>query len=313
MWTSSRVNPLCTPANEEQSDTYVDTAPLTNPPRTSNRLWCKSPPSTRSRSSRRLGALCGFLIVQFAKLETVAHAQKTLNSSCRSAPDGRHHLGRPPSKYWWASCSVYLTTFLLLGVAPPEILDNNGERVTSQSSLHDSALFVVYNDDVRIRSEQFVRLRRRAGSRTCRVRWAARRITTSPSRGRLCWPCPARTGGGATRACTGTPSSTSLASSRRPQLLKMVLAQSALERVVAGTVHACKACKALGHGLQNCSSPGSGTPPRPLPPKWKEVVGQVAMTSNFDSHRVAREARKDNQLQWSLRHPGLRPAQLHRS
>ena len=29
MWTSSSLNPLCTPANEEQSDTFVDTAPLT--------------------------------------------------------------------------------------------------------------------------------------------------------------------------------------------------------------------------------------------------------------------------------------------
>ena len=73
----------------------------------------------------------------------------------------------------------------------------------------------------------------------------------------------------------------------------MVLAQSALERGVAGTVHACKVCKALGHGLQNCSSPGSGTPPPPPPPTWKgvrqaegaEIAGQVAVTSPFHSHR----------------------------
>ena len=29
MWIGSRLNPLCTPANEEQSDTFADTAPLT--------------------------------------------------------------------------------------------------------------------------------------------------------------------------------------------------------------------------------------------------------------------------------------------
>ena len=45
MWTSSRVNPLCTPANEEQSDTFVDTAPLAG--------YCPRP-STTTTSQRPL-------------------------------------------------------------------------------------------------------------------------------------------------------------------------------------------------------------------------------------------------------------------
>ena len=50
----------------------------------------------------------------------------------------RKELPGPPSfVFWWASFRVCRTTLLLLDVAPPEILDNRGEMVRSQSFLHD--------------------------------------------------------------------------------------------------------------------------------------------------------------------------------
>ena len=92
-------------------------------------------------------------------------------------PDGsrqRKELPGPPSFVcWWASFGVYRTTLLLLDVAPPEILDNFGGMVWSLSFLYDDAWFVVYNADVRMRSEPFERLRRRADRDQ-----AARRTTT---------------------------------------------------------------------------------------------------------------------------------------
>ena len=39
-------------------------------------------------------------------------------------------------------------------------------------------------------------------------------------------------------------------------------------------LHACNLCKALEHGMQSCSSPGSCTWPLPPPSMWKEEVGQ---------------------------------------
>ena len=51
----------------------------------------------------------------------------------------------------------------------------------------------------------------------------ARQITTLPSRGGQCSRWPSRTQSGGMRTCTSPPSSTLLASSWRPQPLKMVL------------------------------------------------------------------------------------------
>ena len=80
-------------------------------------------------------------------------------------PDGswqRKELPGPPIfEYWWAYFKIYCTTLLLLDAALPEILDNCGEMVKSQS-LHDDAWFVVHNADVGVRSEQVERLRWRA-------------------------------------------------------------------------------------------------------------------------------------------------------
>jgi hypothetical protein len=82
-------------------------------------------------------------------------------------PDGTWHrkeLPGPPSfEHWWSSFRVLRTIFLLLDVAPPELLDNYGEMVRGFHALYGpSAWFLIYTADVRMRSEHFDRLRRYA-------------------------------------------------------------------------------------------------------------------------------------------------------
>ena len=82
-------------------------------------------------------------------------------------PDGswqRKELPGPHSfEFWWASFRVYRAIFLLLDAAPPEVLDNYGEMLRGFSTLYGAeAWFLIYNADVRMRSEQFERLRRKA-------------------------------------------------------------------------------------------------------------------------------------------------------
>ena len=78
--------------------------------------------------------------------------------------------------------------------------------------------FVLYNADVQVRSVHFERLRWRAERITQPSGpQAARRLTTSPNRGAQCSRRPSRTKSGGMSTCTGPPSSTSLASSGRPQ------------------------------------------------------------------------------------------------
>ena len=81
-------------------------------------------------------------------------------------PDGTWHkreLPGPPSwDHWWASYRVLRTAFLLLEVADPEILDNYGELIRSFVTTYGArAWFIVYNADIRMRSEHFDRIRRR--------------------------------------------------------------------------------------------------------------------------------------------------------
>ena len=68
-----------------------------------------------------------------------------------------HHreLPGPPSfEHWWASFRVLRTIFLLLDVAPPELLDNYGEMVRSFHLLYGAdAWFIIYTADIRMRSE----------------------------------------------------------------------------------------------------------------------------------------------------------------
>eukprot|EP00973_Karenia_brevis_P094717 12423803-Karenia_brevis.AAC.1 len=82
-------------------------------------------------------------------------------------PDGSWHRrelpGPPTFDHWWASYRVLKITYLLLDVAPSEILDNYGEMVRGFNSLYgQAAWFIIYTADVRMRSEQFERLRRQA-------------------------------------------------------------------------------------------------------------------------------------------------------
>ena len=80
-------------------------------------------------------------------------------------PEGswvRHELPGPPSfDSWWASFRVYRTTILLLEAAPPEVLDNYGEMVRAFNAMYgNECWFIIYNAEVRMRSEHFERLRR---------------------------------------------------------------------------------------------------------------------------------------------------------
>ena len=82
-------------------------------------------------------------------------------------PDGtwtRRDLPGPPTfEHWWASYRVLRVIYLLLDVAPPEVLDNYGEMLRSFATTYGSqGWFLVYQADVRMRSEHFDRLRRQA-------------------------------------------------------------------------------------------------------------------------------------------------------
>lgn len=82
-------------------------------------------------------------------------------------PDGswqRNSLPGPSTfELWWAAFRVLRCTLLLLEVVPPEILDAYGEFIREQNTAYGpDAWFLVYQADVRMRSEHFDRIRRRA-------------------------------------------------------------------------------------------------------------------------------------------------------
>ena len=82
-------------------------------------------------------------------------------------PDGTWHRrelpGPPTFEHWWLSYRVLRTTTLLLEMAPPEHLDNYGEMVrTFATKYGPTCWWLVYQADVRMRSEHFERLRRAA-------------------------------------------------------------------------------------------------------------------------------------------------------
>jgi len=82
-------------------------------------------------------------------------------------PDGswqqRELPGPPTLEQWWASFRVLRTTYLLLGTVATEILGNYGEMVRGFHAMYGpQAWFIIYTADVRMRSENFERLRRHA-------------------------------------------------------------------------------------------------------------------------------------------------------
>jgi hypothetical protein len=93
--------------------------------------------------------------------------QKLSYLSWTFQPDGTWHRkelpGPPTFEHWWSSFRVLRVAYLLLDVAPPELLDNYGEMLRGFSTLYGAqAWFIVYSADVRMRSEQFDRVRRYA-------------------------------------------------------------------------------------------------------------------------------------------------------
>ena len=82
-------------------------------------------------------------------------------------PDGswqkRELPGPPTFEHWWASFCVFRVALLLLKAVPPELLDNYADMVKRFSSTYGpQAWFIVYQGEVRMRSENIERLRRRA-------------------------------------------------------------------------------------------------------------------------------------------------------
>ena len=99
------------------------------------------------------------------------YGRRSVGKLCYQAwnfqPDGTWHRrefpGPPSFEHWWASFRVLRTIFLLLDIAPPELLDNYGEMVRGFHTTYGTqAWFLIYTADVRMRSEHFSRLRRYA-------------------------------------------------------------------------------------------------------------------------------------------------------
>ena len=75
----------------------------------------------------------------------------------------RSELAGPPDfEHWWRSWIVFKTTLLLLNAVDTEILDLYGEHVRRLNENYGrEAWFLVYQADIRMRSEEFERIRRR--------------------------------------------------------------------------------------------------------------------------------------------------------
>ena len=92
------------------------------------------------------------------KLTFVSHVFSALTGEWR-----KQELPGPNSFEDWLKCwMVYRTTLMLLDITPPEPLVAYAEHVRSLASeFGPSCWFLIYQADVRMRSEEFERLRRR--------------------------------------------------------------------------------------------------------------------------------------------------------
>jgi hypothetical protein len=90
----------------------------------------------------------------------------TLTAYQYNSPDGswkRQDLPGPPDfDSWWKSWLVLKCSFLLLDSVRPERLDRYGEHIRSLLTTYGTECwFIIYQADVRMRSEQFERIRRK--------------------------------------------------------------------------------------------------------------------------------------------------------
>ncbi|CAE8649245.1 unnamed protein product, partial [Polarella glacialis] len=78
----------------------------------------------------------------------------------------RRELPGPPEfETWWRCWRVYKVAMLLLDVADPERLEAYGEHIRGLRNTYVDSWFLVYQADVRMRSEHFERLRRRLAAK----------------------------------------------------------------------------------------------------------------------------------------------------
>ena len=133
------------------------------------KTWERCSPPTSSceepnppRTSRTLDQVSAIhqVITSHTARDCCTSAPASVGPPCPTvAGRGRSYLDRPP---WHIGGPLFSRSTALLDLAPLEILDNFRESVRSHTSLYDGAWFVVDNADVRMRSELFKRLRRRA-------------------------------------------------------------------------------------------------------------------------------------------------------
>ena len=133
-----------------------------NPPTTSSRRRSRSVHCTRySRPTCRRTLTSGYSGRTGAGCS--ANSRTWSTRICRTGRGSGIPPGPSTFDLWWASYRVLRCALLLLDAVPPEVLDAYGEFIREQNQAYGrDAWFLVYQADVRMRSEQFDRLRRRA-------------------------------------------------------------------------------------------------------------------------------------------------------
>ena len=209
----------------------------------------------------------------------------------------RKELPGPPFfEVRWASFRVYRTTLLLSDVAPPEILDNYGKMVRSQpfcttalglpfATLTSGCVPSNSVTSPLSRGTVFaVAVAEKSGMKTCTGPPSSTSLASSRlllqwkmTLRSLLWSAavepPQGQGPGkahATHASCPQKSQGSSASvySRKGKFCDETNSTAGCPRSTSECpgLHAGKVCKVVDHGMQGCSSPGSGTPPPPPPP-----------------------------------------------
>jgi hypothetical protein len=87
--------------------------------------------------------------------------------------------GPPDFQSWWKSWNVFKTTMLLLGAAKPAQLDSYAEHIRKQIEDYGQTCWsIVYQADVRMRSEEFDRIRRRLSIAFFKLDQSSRTLST---------------------------------------------------------------------------------------------------------------------------------------
>ena len=87
--------------------------------------------------------------------------------------------GPPDFQCWWKSYRLLKTLFLILDVAQAEHLDNYGEKIRDYHDLYGHACWwLIYQADLRMRAEEFERIRRRLDAQRAQAHSAGAPLVT---------------------------------------------------------------------------------------------------------------------------------------